>query len=332
MESYVNPLLDNSKNALFAAIEIHNKPVFPYRYQICTIALINAWELILKAFIARVRPDVKLIADDGTSKPFEECLACVKSTIGKGFLLESESLEHLYRYRCDYIHFYQDNIDTILYALFAKSVELYNRFSITYFGRDVSDETNLVLLPVGFKPPVSPIDFLSKKSDVKQTSKEVKLFIENVLTSASTLLNEGINEPIMQTFNIAMIHENRASNADIVAAIAKEGDLKSISIRKILTKAAITNDPKAQAIKIDEESLFKDVYTESYQQVLSKSRELFPDFIVNNKFHQIMKDIKKVPAYYRIRYLDIKQETGTGGKGYFSNNIYEQLAKYFTPR
>ena len=44
-------LLDSSQAALFAGIEIHNKPNIPYRYQTSIILIINAWELALKAFV-----------------------------------------------------------------------------------------------------------------------------------------------------------------------------------------------------------------------------------------------------------------------------------------
>ena len=38
-------LLDASQAALFAGIEIHNKPNIAYRYPTATILIINAWEL-----------------------------------------------------------------------------------------------------------------------------------------------------------------------------------------------------------------------------------------------------------------------------------------------
>src|SRR5277367_2004845 len=78
-------LLGNAKSAMFAAVEVHNKPIFPYRYEVCTLLAINAWELALKAFIAREIKSVNLIKRDGTAKPFAECIACVSSEIGKSF-------------------------------------------------------------------------------------------------------------------------------------------------------------------------------------------------------------------------------------------------------
>jgi hypothetical protein len=91
-------LLANAKSAMFAAIEIHNKPIFSYRYEICTILVINAWELSLKAYIARTMKSVRLVNKDGTSKPFLECVACVASKLGKPFSATRANLEILYEY------------------------------------------------------------------------------------------------------------------------------------------------------------------------------------------------------------------------------------------
>jgi len=46
-------LLRNSKAAMIAAVEIYNKPRFDYREECFTILLLNAWELILKAFLSK---------------------------------------------------------------------------------------------------------------------------------------------------------------------------------------------------------------------------------------------------------------------------------------
>jgi hypothetical protein len=41
-------LVENSISAMFGAIEIHNKPIFSYRYETSVILFINARELLLK--------------------------------------------------------------------------------------------------------------------------------------------------------------------------------------------------------------------------------------------------------------------------------------------
>ena len=49
-------LVRNSIAAIFAAIEIHNKPIFSYRYEVVVLLFINAWELLLKAYIYKYKP------------------------------------------------------------------------------------------------------------------------------------------------------------------------------------------------------------------------------------------------------------------------------------
>ncbi len=112
-------LVENSKSAIIGCVELHNKPIFPYRYEICTILAINGWELLLKAYIAQNHPEIKLIRKDNYSKPFEECVSFMSSQLGKPFLAIEENLNRLYEYRCHIIHFYKENIDTILYSLFS---------------------------------------------------------------------------------------------------------------------------------------------------------------------------------------------------------------------
>lgn len=50
-KSVTKLLLDSSQAALFAGIEIHNKPHITYRYPTAVILIVNAWELALKAYI-----------------------------------------------------------------------------------------------------------------------------------------------------------------------------------------------------------------------------------------------------------------------------------------
>src|SRR5271163_1843264 len=85
-------LLANAKAAMFAAIEIHNKPIFKYRYEVCTLLMLNAWELALKSYIAKDLKNVKLVKKDGSTKPFRECVACVASKLGKLFEPTKQSL------------------------------------------------------------------------------------------------------------------------------------------------------------------------------------------------------------------------------------------------
>ena len=332
MEEIIDKLIHNSKSSQLACIEIHNKPIFPFRYELCTILNINSWELILKAFILKNHPEIKVIKDDGTTKPFDECLGFVSSTLGKDFSITKQNLERIYEYRCNIIHFYQDDIDILLYSLLGKNMLLYHEFLLKYFEIDIANETNLILLPIGFKKPVSPIDYLSNESQIEKSSQAVQTFVKSILKSTEMISEEGIEDSILFSFKMSLINENRVKNPDIIAAITKDKNAATIGVANVLSNYVLTEDENAigvKKIKIDEENLFKSIYTQTYQDVKNKCKSLFSDFKQNNSFNKKMKKLKNNPNFHKARYLNVTSSKGTA-KDYYSEAVYDELAKEYT--
>ncbi len=329
MKNITEALLENSKSAVIGCIELHNKPIFSYRYEVCIILAINAWELLLKAYIAQNNPEVKLIQKDGHSKPFEECLSFVSSKLGKKFLPIEENLNKLYDFRCHIIHFYKENIDPILYSLLHKSILYYNDFLKSEFNTDLSEQTHLMLLPIGFKPFANPIDFLSKESIYSEASTLVKMFIQSIIESTDKLNKENIEDTILTGFNMALINENRITNADIIAGISKDESQAKIVVKNVLGNVKITSEDTAKKVHIDEESVFKTIYVLTYHDVIANCKKLYSDFKQNANFNRIMKSIKDKPEYHKVRYLDINQKTGVG-KDYYTQAIFEELNNHYT--
>jgi len=334
MEDIINALIQNSKSSQLACIEIHNKPIFPFRYEVCIILNISSWELLFKAFILKYYPQVKVINADGTTKPFDKCLSYVSSQLGKDFLVTKENIQKLYEYRCNIIHFYTDNIDILLYSLLSKNVLSYKDFLLKHFGIDIANETNLILLPIGFKSPISPIDFLSNDSQIQNSSKAVQEFFKSIIKSTEIINEEGIEDSILYSFNMSLINESRIKNADVIAAITKDKKKSAIAIENVIEKFVLTEDETEKGIKkvkIDEESLFKSYYTETFHQVVENSRILFIDFKQNSRFNKIMRSLKNDPKLYKKRYLNIQKESGSY-KGFYSKKVYEKLEKHYTKR
>lgn len=330
----IDYLVNNSKSALIASVEIHNKPIFPYRYEVVTILLINAWELILKAYLLKNSPDVKVIREDGTTKDFIKCLETVKSKIGKSFFATAENISKIYEYRCNAIHFYQENIDVLLFSLCSKSVLAYSDFILTHFGIDLSEETNLILLPIGFKRPISPIIYLSTHSHSEKTSDAVKNFIKSIIKSTDILLENDIEESILVEYRMSLINESRIKNADLKAAISKDtarADGTLVIKTPLPHDLHITDDETAKKIRIQEESLFGTIYTETYDDVCKKCKELFSDFLINRKFWDILRELKNNPNFHRKRPLDINRPDGAG-KDYYTKAIYDEMAKHYTKK
>lgn len=328
MKPISEALIENSKSAIIGCVELHNKPIFSFRYEVCTILCINGWELILKAFINENLTSFKLVNKDGTTKTFEECLSYVSQNLGNDFMHIEENLMKVYDFRCHIIHFYKENLDPVLYSVLHKSILNYNEFIKRYFNMDLSEETHLMLLPLGFKPFASPVDFLADESAISESSSSIQTFIKSIIESTQRLSDAGIEESIFSTYRIAAINETRISNADIFAGITKDTSKAKLAVNALAEPIQISEDEDAKKIRIEEESLFKTMYTLKHNDVARRAREIYSDFKQNPKFNRIMKEVKKNPALRRKRYLDVVKKEGTG-QDFYSNEVFKELNKHY---
>jgi len=219
---------------MMAAIEIHNKPQISYRYEIVVLLIINAWELLLKAYIYKYLKNVKLFNNDGITKPFPDCVGCVFSNIGKDYLPVKENIEMLYKYRNKIAHFYTGILDPIIFMLVKKSVIFFTQFLNHFFKIDIADNSNLFLLPIGFKPLYTPVDYLSKHSVAEKHPPLLRSFIDNIIQVTEKLDGAGLEESIISDFNMSLVNVDRIKNADIIVALNKKPvcGSRSIVIRK----------------------------------------------------------------------------------------------------
>jgi len=312
-------LVKNSIAGIFSAIEIHNKPTIKYRYEIVVLILLNAWELLLKGYLYKYHKDIKLINKDGTTKSFENCLNIVNIKIGKDFNPIQENLKVLYGYRNQIAHFYIEELDTIIYSLISKNVIFYSQFLKYHFKIDLSVDSDLILLPIGFKKPISPLDYISNKSVSNYASKEVKSFIKSI-TDASQRLNDlKIDETIFVDFKMNLTNVNRLNNADIIAGIdnTQENELKfkvtkdskTIVSSSVGEKVILTRDKSESQGTLYYETLQDGIFDEinniiDANHLLSKGDSRF---------------LLGLPMYYRI-YAERQFVT-------FNINRYELFAK-----
>jgi hypothetical protein len=323
-------LLENAKAAILAAVEVHNKPIFPHRYEVCTVLVINAWELALKAYIARELASVRLVREDGTAKPFPECLACVSSVLGRSFEATKCNLEVLYEYRNKVVHFYHEDMDVVVLGLLKASVLFFVGFLEEQFRQRLGEQVDFVLLPIGFAKPTSPLDFVSNRSAAKDCSREVKTFLKSIGRRSENLIAQGIDDSIIVNYSFALVNESRIKNADLVAAINNAAPQPNvIAIHNIVSAGTVTFEASAKQIRIAEESVFGSVFTETYNDVLRTARRKFSDFLRNARFNGIMADLKKNPSITRTRLLNPKNPNG-GGMDFYHRRIYDELAKHYT--
>ncbi|HCE5420930.1 TPA: DUF3644 domain-containing protein [Legionella pneumophila] len=158
-------LLDNSKQAMIAAIEIYNKPNFSYREEIVSILLINSWELLFLAILSKNRQRIfKAKARDQNYQTwsFDESIKKAKEYFPSSidFRVTTENLELLKKYRNNATHYYNhlDNAHCV-YVLAQAAIKNYRDLVLEIFQCDIVNYVSLVLLPLSFNEQPDFVQF-----------------------------------------------------------------------------------------------------------------------------------------------------------------------------
>ncbi len=309
-------LLDSSEAALFAGIEIHNKPHVSYRYPTSVILIINAWELVLKAYVYKFigRKDIYEDRKSGHTISFKKALSITKNHINtKTFSAVYENLILLNDYRSANVHFCEKTLDPVIFMLISKAVLNYDEFVKKYFQKDITRSDNLIILPVGFKLPFDPVEYL--KQDHGKAHND---FVNTVVQTVRTLADDGIKENIVIGFDVYTASQKKIENADLIAAIDQENG------NVALTKAIrLTDDPKAPAIRVEQTLL-----PLTYQNIREKVKEKRPDIKFGKVFNVVMKRVKQDKKLCQTNYLDPKRKTGSK-KDFYAEAAVDMVIKYY---
>lgn len=310
-------LLNASKSAMFSAMEVHNKPQFNYRYPTVSMLFINAWELLLKAYIYKYISNKKIYEKDDKKHTisFSKALVIVRDYINtkeghNKFTSQFENLDLIDTYRNSNVHFFEEELDSAIFMLLSKSLLNYNEFLINYFNVDLTEENNLIILPIGFKVPFNPVEFLNK--DYNDNNND---FVSEIIKTIKYLNDEGIEESIIVGFDTLLSSVKKVTNADIIAAIDAENK-KAIPVTKAYR---LTNDENALAVR--SEDVLPELDYKSFENELKKK---IPNLKTNKKFWDIYKKIRENLDYCIVRYLDPRNKTGAK-KPYFT---YDAVAKF----
>ena len=310
-------LLDASQAAMFAGIEIHNKPNISYRYPTAIILIINAWELALKAYVYKFIGKKKIYEDDGKHTiSFKKANGLVKESIittDKNFLAVYANLEKLNEYRCSNVHYANSDLDPVIFMLMAKAVLNYNDFLKKYFNKDVSSSDNLIILPVGFKLPFDPIDYL--KQDYGEAQND---FVNDVIQTIRDLKDNDIEDSIVIGFSVFTESIKKVSNADIIAAIDQANGTVQLT-----RTYRVTDDPNAPLVRME-----PNLPPLRYEDVRTRVKQQKPDIKFGKIFNAVMKEIKKDKTLCQVRYLDPRKQSGAKTEYYTESAIPIIIQKY----
>lgn len=325
-------LVRNSIAAYFAAIEIHNKPNIAYRYETVTLLLMNAWELLLKAFIRKYIKGTSIFEENGHTIPFSKALIYVNDYINaatpKAFLAIKENLFKIEKYRNNVAHFYNESLEPHIFMLVARAALNYVEFIKKHFRKDIILDEGLFIMPLGFKLPFKPEDFLSKKSIGANASQESRQFIESMIKVIEDLKSQGVEESIVLGFDIYLESIKKMTNSDLLVAITTKNEAEATFAKK--TAIRLTTDPNAQIYSMSDEQ-FRELFPYTYKEVIEWCRNNINGFVQGKVFNIIMQEIKKDATCVSKRRLD-SNNPKSASQDFYSTDALNRIKKEYADR
>lgn len=318
-------LIKNSIAAYFAAIELHNKPNISYRYETVTLLMMNAWELALKAYIKKHIKNRSIFTKDGYTISADKALDHVNEHLNSirpnSFTAVKKNIEEIEKYRNGITHFYCEQLEPYIFMLVARSALNYVDFMKTNFSKDIMEDEGLFIMPLGFKLPFKPEDFLSDKVAKYAASKEAKEFIRDIVSVIRNLKDEGIEDSIVLGFDIYLESVKKASNSDILAAITSIDDADATFAKTI--NARFSNDANAQVYNMSDQE-FRSIWKYTHSDVLSWCKENIRGFKQDKIFNTIKRQLKNDINCVYTRRLDSKN-TRSASQDFYTDLAFERI-------
>ena len=215
-------LIENSKAAMIAAIEIYNKPVFQYKDECTVILLLNAWELLLKAIMVKHGESIyypnQLQKTLSWKDAFLKAASHFPSTVAR--VSTQKNLEFLGSYRDKAIHFYNEkDMGIVVYSLAQTSIVNYSDVLRGLFDIDIADQMNLRLLPLGIRPPIDAISYIQSASRVEEKSAFSEYLAELMQTVEDLKSANDDTGRLLTVFSINLESVKKIGDADAVVAV-----------------------------------------------------------------------------------------------------------------
>ena len=309
---------------MVAAIEIYNKPGFPYRNESFAILAINGWELLLKAKWLTInsnrisslyvyeRQRTKggqtskkwIIKRTRSNTPFTHNIEYLAHQLVNNNHLDRAvvgNLEILLEFRDSAVHYYSTSPEFTLrlYEVGAACVKNFAAAVQDWFKRELS-EFDLHLMPLSFLELPSNVAF----PIVNLNEKNFLKFIESV--------DNPEGDPT-SPYSVAVNVEIRFTKS---------------KARDALVATLDYNNPEAIPIQMTEEDILQK-YPWDYEELTRRCKARYENFKVNNEYHSVRRSMAEDERFSKIRYLDPKNPEGIR-RVFFNPNILVELDKHYT--
>ena len=226
-------MLEHSKQAMVAAIEIYNKPKFDHREEIFSILVMSAWELAILAILSKKKTRIyqpKIRGRDYQTLKIDESLQLAKKYFPKQIDVNAVviNIRALKDYRNAATHYYNEpQSKHAIYALAQASIRNYRDILLDIFGVDLANEINMVLLPLSFSNPPDFVEYFKNIQPQKYTP-----FIKKLLKVLSDieLSPSADTSRLVTTCTIKLETSKKISSADITASVSND-ELVTINLK-----------------------------------------------------------------------------------------------------
>lgn len=212
---------------MLAAIEIYNKPRFPYRDEVVVVLLINAWELMLKALVSKSGNSIyypKRRREPYKTLSLDDAFRRASSTGMWPNEVKAEpvrkNLDLLALYRDKTVHFYNEpDFGVVVYSLAQTSIHNYRDIVKAVFRQDLAEEISWQILPLGAKTPVDPVRYLSSGGAPtgKKAAGAVQEFLQEVQTAHEHL--KADSSRLLTIYSVNLQSTKKLSDADVTVGI-----------------------------------------------------------------------------------------------------------------
>ena len=229
-------LLSNSKQAMFSAIEIYNKPKFDYREEVFVILLVNAWDLLLLAILSKNKK--RIFQKKKKGQPYKTLKFDTSYSEASKFFVSLEqkdiqaiktNLSLIRDYRNKAIHYYGDKPKQhVIYVLSQSAIKNYFDAFKSIFNEDLINEINIILLPLSFNNQPRFIEFF------KQNKSKGNSFVQSLFKNLKELEDIDADTSLFITQCSVKIESSRS---------IKSSDFNSVYDEKSNAVAIKTMDP-----------------------------------------------------------------------------------------
>jgi hypothetical protein len=314
-------LLDKSISSMLSAIELYNKPNFEYRDESFSILAVNAWELLLKAYLLKIckyNPGSIFEFENVIKKNGQKSLRKKPKKNRAGNAQTIGIFEVIKRL---------NSISLVIDSSLLASIELIVEMRDNAIHFHNSDGIKKQLQELGFACIKNYMNVINKwRIDIDLSKYNFYLmplaYVDGKVSAESILTDEMAN---YLSLIENKVKENETINSSYEIAISIDISFKKSE--NYNNGLPVKFDSNGVPVIMSEEN-FRKKYPFSYKQIIEKARNKYSNFKCNSDFHKIMKEIKLDSKIYHLRMLDpssIKSQK----MGYYNQNIWKVLDNIF---